>query len=125
MVDDSWQTTEVPNIVEIDTDGNTEGLEAAATQVNNQDHNVVRPGVEFVPETGFVAVNGNGHSPVSKAKATESQRTLLSGAEFMAEPPAKRRVRAGNVQTFLSLFEWAVAMEEVQKAWQDNVAASA
>ena len=111
--------------MEIDAHGNTEELEAAAAHVNDQDHNVVRPGVEFVLETCFVAVNGNGHSPVSKAKATESQRTLLPGSEFMAEPPAKRRVRAGNAQTSLSLFEWAVAMEEVQKAWQDNVAASA
>ena len=46
---------------------------------------------------------------------TAPQQTLFSWSEFMAEPTLKSKGRARNTQPSLSLFEWAVAMEEAQE----------
>ena len=124
LVDEGWQPTEIaaPNIVEIHTETGVQGLEAAATHGNGHDPTVVRPGVEFAPDIGLVAVNGNAHSPEREAEATESQRSLFSCAEFMSEPPANRRGSARNLQPSRSLFEWAVAMEQTHEAEKDEAA---
>ena len=91
LVDDGWQAAQVEThgIVEIQTVEDAEALESAAAHVNGHDR-----------------------SPNSDAEATESQRTLFSWSEFMAEPTAKLKGR-GQI-THPSLFEWAVAMEQGQ-----------
>ena len=126
-MDDGWQAAEAetPSIVEIHVGVDAEVLEAAAAKANGHGPSVVRPTVEFVPETRFLAVNGNGQNSDGEAKAADPQRTLFSWAEFMAEPPAKPKGPARNTQPSLSLFEWAVAVEQAQEAEKDEVAVPA
>ena len=75
--------------------------------------------VEVEPEA--VAVNGNGHAPAPvngsgnghHDEAPEPQQSLFSWAEFMAEEPVKTNGRKGKPQhTTLSMFEWAMSMEQ-------------
>ena len=64
---------------------------------------------------------GNGHAPVNgngangnghHDDADEPQRTLFSGAEFMAEEPVKPKGRKSKPQpATLSMFEWAMEQE--------------
>ena len=51
----------------------------------------------------------------AEAEAGAPQRSLFSWSEFMAEPAAKPKSRARNAQPSLSLFEWAVAVEQSQE----------
>ena len=54
--------------------------------------------------------NGNGHHG---DEAPESQQSLFSWAEFMAEEPVKPRGRKSKPQpATLSMFEWAMSMEQ-------------
>ncbi len=56
-----------------------------------------------------VLVNGNGHHD----EAPEPQQSLFSWAEFMAEEPVKPKGRGRKDQpASLSMFEWALAMEQ-------------
>ena len=89
LMDDDWQATEVETvgIVEVHV-------------VTDDDHAV------------RAAAQANGHDLGGEADSTESQRTLFSWSEFMAEPSTKHKGRARNAQPTLSLFEWAVAMEQ-------------
>ena len=51
----------------------------------------------------------NGHN----SDAAEVVRSLFSWAEFMAEEPVERQNRRGNKEaSSLSLFEWALSLEE-------------
>ena len=111
LVDDGWQATEIesPSIVEVRAGVDAAVLEAAAA--NGNDPTMVRP-----------TVDGDRHHAKDEAIAAESQRMLFSWSEFMAEPTAKQRSRAGNIQPSLSLFEWAVALEEAQEAERDKSA---
>ena len=97
LVDEGWQAPEVElqGIVEAITDSDAEGSAMAGT---GNDSNVAG----------------------GETDATDPRRTLFSWAEFTAEPPTKRSGRAGNVRPSLSLFEWAVTLEQLQEA--DKVA---
>ena len=100
LVDDGWQAAEVEtvDIVEIQADADAESS----------------------------AMVGSGKDSTLAGGQTDSskdQRTLFSWAEFMTEPPTKRSGRAGNVRPSLSLFEWAVTLEQSQEA--DKVAVPA
>ena len=101
LVEDGWKAPEsgIQTIVEVTAGSDTEGLEVPA------DHGV-------------------GHQrPDSVEGDPESQRTLFSWTEFMAEATAKPKGRAGNAQPTLSLFEWAVAVEQTQE--EERVAVTA
>ena len=51
----------------------------------------------------------NGHN----SEAAEVMRSLFSWAEFMAEEPVERQNRRGKQEaSSLSLFEWALSLEE-------------
>ena len=86
LVDDEWNAVEV----ELDT-----------VEVNGNGHrDAIEPKVEVVP--------GNGHHE----EAGESQRTLFSWAEFMAEVPVRPKKRSRKPQpASVSLFDWAVGLE--------------
>ena len=77
--------------------------------------------VEVEPETVEVHRNGTGiavETPWSNGhdEALETQRSLFSWAEFMAEEPAKPK-RNGKAQpATMSMFEWALSMEEEKEA---------
>ncbi len=75
--------------------------------------------VEVEPETVEVHRNGtgivvetaaaNGHADVVE----ETQQSMFSWAEFLAEEPQKAARRNGKPQpASLSLFEWALSLEE-------------
>ena len=85
----------------------------------------VVPTVELVPANGNTPVNGNGHSPVPingsgngcHEEADEPQRSLFSWAEFMAEEPVKPKGRRRKPQpATLSMFEWALTLEQEREA---------
>ena len=122
LVDDGWQAAALETTTNVETqiNGDAEALGAASAHTNGHYLKVVRSGVDLVPGTGLVSVNGNGLSPDSEAEATDSQRKLFSWAEFMAEPPAKSKGRARSAVPSRSLFEWALATEQSQE--RENVA---
>ena len=61
-----------------------------------------------------VPVNGNGYH---EDGAPEPQQTLFSWAEFMAEEPVKPRGRKRKPQpATLSMFEWALELEQEREA---------
>ena len=73
----------------------------------------VGPTVELVPANGNTPVNGNGHHE----EAEEPQRSLFSWAEFMAEEPVKPKRRSRKPQpATLSMFEWALTLEQQREA---------
>ena len=77
----------------------------------NGHHEGIWPSVEIVLGNGRLPVNanGNGHHD----EAPEPQQSLFSWAEFMAEEPVKSRGRGGKPQpASLSMFEWAMSMEQ-------------
>ena len=58
--------------------------------------------------------NGNGHHD---DETPEPQQSLFSWAEFMAEEPAKPRGRKQKAQpATLSMFEWAMTLEQEREA---------
>ena len=126
LVDDRMagrRQVETTTNVETQINGDAEALGTVSAHTNDHDLKVVRSGVDLVPGTGLVSVNGNGLSPDSEAEATDSQRKLFSWAEFMAEPPAKSKGRARSAVQSRSLFEWALATEQSQE--RENVAVPA
>ena len=79
--------------------------------------------VEVEPETVEVHRNGtgivvetaaaNGHADVVE----ETQQSMFSWAEFMAEEPAKPARRNGKPKpATLSMFEWALSLEQEKEA---------
>ena len=57
--------------------------------------------------------NGNGHAD----EAPETQQSLFSWAEFMAEEPVKPKGRSRKAQpASTSLFDWALDMEKEREA---------
>ena len=111
LVDDGWKPVEVePEAVGVNGNGN--GHHANG-------HDAIGPTVELFPVNGHqgngnVAVNGaNGHHE----ETHEPQRTLFSWAEFIAEEPVKPEGRSRNPQpASLSMFEWALSMEQQREA---------
>ena len=102
LVDDGWKLVEI---------------EPEAGQVNSNGTNghadAIGPAGELVLGNGHLPVNGNGHN----AGELEPQRTLFSWAEFMAEEPVKTNGRRGKPQpATLSMFEWAMTLEQEREA---------
>ena len=110
LVDDGWKVVEVEP-------------EAAPANGNGHHADGIGPTVELVPVNGRHANgngNGNGHAPAPvngngyhDDEAPEPQQSLFSWAEFMAEEPVKPKGRKQKPQpATLSMFEWAMSMEQ-------------
>ena len=59
--------------------------------------------------------NGNGHhdeAPEPPAWSADRQQSLFSWAEFMAEEPVKPKRNGKPRPATLSMFEWAMTLEE-------------
>ena len=87
LVDEGWHAVEVePEVLEVHRNGTGVTVEVGAT---------------------------NGHDPDD----TERQQSLFSWAEFMAEEPQKPTRRNGKEKSqTLSMFEWALSLEEEKQA---------
>ena len=101
LVDDDWKVVEVE-------------LEAVNGNGNGH-HDGIGPTVKLVPVKGRHA-NGNGNGNHDD-EAPEPQQSLFSWVEFMAEEPVKAKGRGHKPQhTTLSMFEWALALENEREA---------
>ena len=60
-----------------------------------------------------------------EADIAKSAQTLFTWSEFMTEATPKSKGRARNEQPALSLFEWAVTVEQAQKVERQKVAVPA
>ena len=115
LVDDGWKVVEVePETVEVNGNGK---------HANGSGHYADRigPTVELVPVNAQHA-NGNGHAPAPvngnghQDEAPESQQTLFSWAEFVAEEPVKPKGRSRKAQpATASLFDWALTLEQARE----------
>ena len=114
LVDDGWKVVEVgPKAVAVNGNG---------SHANGHRTDGIGPTVKLVLDNGHHANgNGNGHAPTSvngtngyhDAEAPEPQQSLFSWAEFLAVEPAKPRGRRRKPQpATLSMFEWAMALEQ-------------
>ena len=109
LVDDGWKVVEV---------------EPEAVNGNGNGHHAgIGPTVELVLGNGRHA-NGHGHAPAPVNgngtnghydEAPEPQQSLFSWAEFMAEEPVKPRRNRKPQPATLSMFEWAMTLEEQRK----------
>ena len=80
--------------------------------------------VEAEPELVVVGAHRNGTTPAEETpwgnghdEAIETQRSLFSWAEFMAEEPPKPSRKNGKPKpATMSMFEWALSMEEEKEA---------
>ena len=76
--------------------------------------------VEAEPELVVVGADRNGTTPAEETpwsnghhdETPETQQALFSWAEFMAEEPVKQSRRTGKEAASLSLFDWALSLEE-------------
>ena len=113
LVDDGWKPVESePETVPVNGNG-----------ANGNGFDIIGPTVELVPVSGRrgngignghapAPVNGNGTNGHHDGKA-EPQQSLFSWAEFMAEEPVKPRGRKQKPQpATLSMFEWAMTLEQ-------------
>ena len=108
LVDEHWRPVDIePEAVEVSGNGH---------------HGVPGPTIELVPGTGHHVnrTNGNGHAPVPANGHHDDdpkpQQTLFSWVEFMATKPVKPKGRRRKPQTAtLSMFEWALNMEQEQE----------
>ena len=103
LVDDGWKPVEVePEAVEVNANGH---------HANGHDDLFgVGPTVELVPTNGRHGNgNGNGHL---EDKDPEPQQSLFSWAEFMAEEPVKPKRNRKPQPATLSMFEWAMTLEQ-------------
>ncbi len=112
LVDDGWKPVE-PEPETIAVNGNGQH----ANGNGHRDAIGIGPTVELVPASARHA-NGNGHEAVSvngnghQDEAEEPQQSLFSWAEFMAEPvKPKGRSRKPQPAT-ISMFEWAMTLEQ-------------
>ncbi len=119
LVDDGWKPMEVePETIGVNGNGHH------ANGNGHEDLFGVGPTVELVPVNGHKA-NGNGHAPAPfngsgnghHEEDDEPQRSLFSWAEFMAEEPVKPKGRRRKHQpATLSMFEWALTLEQQPEA---------
>ena len=80
--------------------------------------------VEVEAEREQVVAHWNGTGPAEETpwsnghdEAPETQRSLFSWAEFMAEEPPKPSRKNGKPKpATMSMFEWALSMEEEKEA---------
>ena len=114
LVDDGWK------IVEVEPEA------VAVNGHNGHGANIIGPTVELalgnchkVNGNGHAAapVNGNGHHANGNGnghhdEAHEPQQSLFSWAEFMAEEPVKPKRSRKTQPASLSMFEWAMSMEQ-------------
>ena len=112
LVDDDWKPVEVePETVAVNGNGHHEAFPIGSA-------------VELVPANGHNAnVNGHAPAPVNWSgngrhdEAEETQRSLFSWAEFMAEEPVKPKRRNGKPRpATISMFEWAMTLEREREA---------
>ena len=84
----------------------------------------IGPAVELFPADSEANANGNSHGPAPvngsgyhDAEGLAAQQSLFSWAEFMAEEPVKpkRRKRKSQPAT-ISMFEWALTLEQERQA---------
>ena len=98
LVDDGWKAVEVePEVVQVNGNGHHTGD--------------IEPSVELVMGNGHAAVpvNGNRHHD----GAHETQQSLFSWAEFMAEELVKPKARSRKPKgSSPSLFDWALSLEQ-------------
>ena len=109
LVDDGWKLVEVePEAVAVNGNGHH------ANGNGHRDAIGIGPTVELVPVNGHKAnENANGHHD----EAEEPQQSLFSWAKFMAEEPVKPKRRNGKPQpASLSMFEWALTVEQEREA---------
>ena len=113
LVDDGWKAVEIePESFEVNGNGNGHN--------GHHDAEVLGPTVELVPANGHAS--GNGNAPVTvngngnghHDEAGETQQSLFSWAEFMAEEPVKPKRRKAQAPS-LSLFDWAVEQEREEE----------
>ena len=107
LVDDGWKLVEV------------EPEAVAVNGHNGHGFDIIGPTVELALGNGHAAapVNGNGHYANSNGnghhdEAHEPQQSLFSWAEFMAEEPVKPKRSRKTQPASLSMFEWAMSMEQ-------------
>ena len=106
LVDDDWKAVEIePEAIAVNGNG---------ANGNGHHDDGIGPTVELVLGNGHAANgNGNGHGRLDD-EADESQQSLFSWAEFMAEEPVKPKGRKTQAPS-LSLFEWAVEQEREEE----------
>ena len=111
LVDDGWKPLEIePEAVKVNGNG-----------TNGHRTDGIGPTLELVLGNGHHANgNGNDHAPIPvngtngyHDEAPEPQQSLFSWAEFMAEEPVKPKRRKSKPQpATLSMFEWAMTLEQ-------------
>ena len=106
LVDDGWKPVEIkPETVEVNGNGHRDALGPTVEPVLGSGHHANGHGNGHAA----VQVNGNGH----KDDETAPQQSLFSWAEFMAGEPVKPKDRKKKPQpATLSMFEWAMSMEQ-------------
>ena len=108
LVDDGWKIVEIePETVEVNgTNGTGNG--------HHDDLFGIGPTVELAPANGHANGNGNGHGHHDDETPEPSAAggSLFSWAEFMAEPVKPRGRRKKPQPASLSMFEWAMTLEE-------------
>ena len=109
LVDDGWEAVE---------------FEAEIVDVNGSGHHVnghevipIGPAVELMPANGnghiLAPVNDNGHR---EHNADEPQQSLFSWAQFLAIEPVKPKRRRRKPQpASISMFEWAMTLEQARE----------
>ena len=119
LVDDGWKPMEVePKSVEVSGNGRL---------ASSHDAIGFGPTVELVLDNGHApangsGVNGNGHGAKTENsnrhhEAYESQQSLFSWTEFMAEEPVEPRNLGRKPQpSTVFLFEWALTLEREREA---------
>ena len=127
LVDDGWKLVEIePEAVAMNGNGVNGNGHHDANSLPRTGNEGIGPTVELVPVNGRHANgNGNDHAPAPvngngnghHDEAPEPQQSLFSWAEFMAEEPAKPRGRKQKAQpATLSMFEWAMTLEQEREA---------
>ena len=110
LVDDGWKLVEVePEPFEVNGNGHHDAIGIGPTV------ELVLDSIRHSNGNGHAVIpaNGNGHHD----EALEPQQTLFSWAQFMAEEPVKTNGRNQKPQpASLSMFEWAMALEQEREA---------
>ncbi len=108
LVDDGWKAVEIePETVPV----NGNGKNANGHHVTDD----IGPLVDLLPANRHTPANrngssGNGHHD---SKAPEPQQSLFSWAEFLVQEPVGSRGRKSKPQpASLSMFEWAMTLEQ-------------
>ncbi len=105
LVDDGWKAVEVePEAVAVNGNGHHAN--------GHDDLSGVGPTVELAPVNGHGPADGNGANGHHDDEADEPQQSFFSWAEFMAEPVKPKRRNGKPQPATMSMFEWAMELEE-------------